>query len=131
MIRILNKRIEYRVNQGTARILRIILNIIAIIEDNYNNLVKKDKKENKDNSKPKHERRYIDISSLKNKEVIKKEQYLSNILNYFQNSNKIEVSQVDWIDQSSPLVPCQKFQLFQRKKENSIYSDRVVSQFSK
>ncbi|CAD8083761.1 unnamed protein product [Paramecium sonneborni] len=91
---------------------------------------KRKRNEDKENNKPEHGEGCIISLKSRNQEVIRKELNLSNVLNC-KNSNIMEVSQIDWLDQSSPLGLFRQYQLFQRGRDNSIHSQRIISQFSK
>ncbi|CAD8133619.1 unnamed protein product [Paramecium pentaurelia] len=91
---------------------------------------KKKKKEDKENSKPERGGGCIISRKPKNEEIQEKEFNVSNVLNC-KNSNLLEISQMDWVDQSSPIDLFKQYQLNQRGRDNSNHSQRIQPQLSK
>ncbi|CAD8176110.1 unnamed protein product [Paramecium octaurelia] len=91
---------------------------------------KKKKKEDKENCKPERGGGCIISRKARNEAVLEKELNVSNVLNC-KNSNLLEISQMDWLDQSSPIDLFKQYQLNLRGRDNSNHSQRMQPQLSK
>ncbi|CAD8081538.1 unnamed protein product [Paramecium sonneborni] len=87
---------------------------------------KKKQQQDKENSKPEQGGGGGCIVSLKQKNDCgkKKELCISNVLNC-KDSNVMEISQLDWLDSSSPTGLFKQFQLHQRGRDRSDHSQRM------
>ncbi|CAD8080116.1 unnamed protein product [Paramecium sonneborni] len=83
----------------------------------------------KENNKPEQVGGGGCIVSLKQKNdcTKKKELCISNVLNC-KDSNVMEISQLDWLDQNSPTGLFKQFQLHQRGRDRSDHSQRIQQQ---